>query len=190
MTKVAGVKRLLRGLVYLDGLLACRVAAERALLPANRDLRIEAVTNLPDALYPKDRICTRLSPVMLIQVLRNVSQVSNSIVEFVSVDVVKLLSWPLTKDVKPSESVSRVLSSKNPEPYVTPFVESSWNIANVAPVGASDASEFSRLYVVMKGRAKTFAGKIRSSHEAPVKQIGQRPASVSALSGLCYGSAS
>lgn len=83
--------------------------------------------------------------------------------------------------------MSVIFTSSYPEFYVSGAHFPACNLATLAPVGAFSPSKKAALFVVAKELAKAFAGKIRSSHEAPVKQIGQRPASVSALSGLCYG---
>lgn len=119
-----------------------------------------------------------LPDVLYVLALRNITQVCNSIVAWVSVNVVNAKFRPFAIDVKPRNAMLFDFLAANSNVSVSVFANVSSNVANIDPVGRSDlAREYAGQWIIMKKFAQAFCGKIGLSHDAPYQQIGQRSGS-------------
>lgn len=120
-----------------------------------------------------------LPDVLYVLALRNITQVCNSVVAWVSVNVVNAKFRPFAIDIKPRNAMLFDFLAANPNVSVSVFANVSGNVANIDPVGRSDlAREYAGQWIVMKKFAQAFCGKIGVSHDAVLSLIGQRPVSV------------
>lgn len=117
------------------------------------------------------------------------SKIAKSVVKCNSVDVIDEIRWPNAVNVKPNEPVALAVPAINVDLQIPVFVAVSSYVANCyAATRANFASEMPVVWVVIKELPQTLCGKIGLSHAvSPVKKwCGQKPRSVSALSGLRY----
>jgi hypothetical protein len=122
----------------------------------------------------------RSPEVLLVDRLRDISQICEPIVERVAVQMIDDANRERSGHVQPSSAVGVVVVSINaddkPARLRIPACDSSRNAAPSA--GSDPMSEHARLRVVAKKGAQTRGGKIGLSHEAVLSLIGQRPACV------------
>jgi hypothetical protein len=129
----------------------------------------------------------RLAPVLKVDATTNVPQVGNCVVRWVAVDMVNVVFGPLAVDVQPSEAVEPVKVPVDSRPEVSAINGAADSGADLdAAVWLDKPSKYAGAGIVVKKLAQMLRGKIGLSHEALQLLIGQRPASVSALSGLRY----
>ena len=122
--------------------------------------------------------------------LGGVSKVCNPIVKTIAIYVVNVVFWKFSINIKPRKSVSIVSVSKKTDADVFMAAACSSRFSGFyytpSPSIVVKPRKHSGVRIVMKNFAQTFCSKIGLSHDAVLSLIGQRPGSVSALSGLRY----
>lgn len=122
----------------------------------------------------------------------HISEIGNSIIRPVPVNVVDLILGPVSVHVKPSKAMCGMALPINADTNVTLVTDCLGNLSSKSLSGASATlpSEQPSVWVVVKQCLQMLLRqrRIKISHAvSPVKKwFGQRPASVSALSGLRY----
>lgn len=112
--------------------------------------------------------------------VRSLPKIANSVVRPVAVYMVNLVFRPLSVNVKPRQSMLISRTPVNaygsiPKRFVVMTSAASfwWT-----PFAAGFPYEDSTVLVIGKDFLKTVCGKMRRSHDAPVKRIGQRPGGI------------
>ncbi len=123
--------------------------------------------------------------------LRNIPKVGYPIVASAAIYVIKLAARPASMHVKPSKPVRLIDHAIYANTNVTKtgkfFTGRFTNFDTVRAIrGFQPPPENACFGVVVKQFAQAVCAKIVSSHEALQMRIGQKPSSVSALSGLRY----
>ena len=123
----------------------------------------------------------------VLSVLRSISlsQIVKLIVAWVAINVVNVFVRPTPMNIKPCQSVSQIACGidGNGQSSISGSVSS--NITNFdVSFSTYTPCKQSSFGIVMQQLTHKFWGKIRFSHDAPYKRIGQRLESVSALIGL------
>lgn len=121
--------------------------------------------------------------------IRGLSEICNSVVRALSVYVVDLVGRPNSVNIKPSEPMSKVLNVVNSDDPVASAYLRPCNLSYAYPsIEAYSACKYASVRVVIEKFAQACCGKIGLNHDVvPQKQlIGEKPRSVSALSGLRY----
>lgn len=117
------------------------------------------------------------------------SEVFNAVIRALPIYVVDLVGRPCTMNIEPSKPMSKVLDVINSDdPVATTYLRTG-NLSNTHPsVQTYSARKHASVRVVIEKFAQACCGKIGLNHDVvPVKQlIGEKPRSVSALSGLRY----
>lgn len=119
--------------------------------------------------------------------LRNIAQVCNSVIAWVSIYMVNTKFRPVPINVKPCNAMlfDFLAFDSNIPVAVAPDV--SCNIAHIDSIGRSDfARENAGQWIIMKKFAQAFCGKIGVSHDAVLSLIGQRPARVDSTCWPCH----
>jgi hypothetical protein len=117
--------------------------------------------------------------------VRDVAQVADPVVSGVAVDMVNLVNRPLAVDVQPSETMGSVFVPVHPNVDVSGRLGFVVDRAELdANRGSNLSAKNSSLGVVIKKFAQAIYAKIRFSHDALQKRIGQRPDGASTLFGL------
>jgi len=134
----------------------------------------------------------RAALVLHIHRCRNITQIVESVVRLIAVDVVNVSGGPCPAHEKPRKTVRRVKTLIDTKANVPMRGFASSNIAGPCFMALSrcQASENAGFWVVVKKLAQTLRGKIGLSHDAVLSLIGQRPARVDSTGGLRYFSGS
>ena len=116
------------------------------------------------------------------------TKIAYSVVISIAVYVIQKLIRPLPVKIKPRESVPHVISTVYMDvPISVGDVQRPGNaVFSYSSTSACDVGKNPGVRVVVEKFAQTLCGKIGLSHDALLMLIGQRPGSVSALSGLRY----
>ena len=129
----------------------------------------------------------RFALILNVFCLRNIPKVANPIVCFPSVDVVNMVGWEGPVNIEPSKAMQRVGFIFNLRSVIPVTVNASNRMIDwKAIAGFYKPCKHASILVVVKKFAQACCGKIGLSHDAVLSLIGQRPGSVSALSGLRY----
>lgn len=107
---------------------------------------------------------------------RRASEICNSVVGFIAVDVVCHLARPLSVHVKPSKPMGGVSLAVNANDNIASLCCLAGNFSNAESLPLGDADKNSSIRIVVKQLAQSLRGKIGLSHEAVLSLIGQRPA--------------
>ena len=128
------------------------------------------------------------SHVLHVDARRDIPQIANSIICWVRINMVNLVCWPLSVPMKPSQPMRVIGNSINSNEPSSVLPDRPCNVARFAAFNTLLSSEFASVRIVVKKFTDALCGKIGLSHAvSPVKKwCGQRPRSVSALSGLRY----
>ena len=119
--------------------------------------------------------------------LRDIPKVANPVVCFSSVDVVNMVGGEGAVNIEPSKAMQRVGFIFNLCSVVPVTVNGSNRMIDwQAIAGFYKPCKHASIWVVVKKFTQVCCGKIGLSHDAVLSLIGQRPGSVSALSGLRY----
>ena len=119
--------------------------------------------------------------------LRDITKVANPVVCFSSVDVVNMVGGKGPVNIEPSKAMQRVSFIFNLRSVIPVTVNASNRMIDwKAIAGFYKPCKHASILVVVKKFAQACCGKIGLSHDAVLSLIGQRPGSVSALSGLRY----
>ena len=135
------------------------------------------------------RACSSLRGSLVLDVLSlgDIAEIANPVIRSNPVDVVNVLARKLAVNVKPCKSVKKVCFEGNLYSAISISVNTPNRVVNrEAVAGLNQPREHASLGVVMKQFTQALCGKIGLSHDAVLSLIGQRPGSVSALSGLRY----
>jgi len=147
----------------------------------------DACTRFLDADEPRNGVSEDASAVLSVECWRDITQVAEPIVRRISVDVVKVLFWPLSGGMEPCKPVAKVGGPIQSDDDVSVFSVITRHVASLAMALAVQAPcECARGLVVVKKLAQTLRGNIGLSHDALQLLIGQRPQRVSARLGLRY----
>lgn len=159
--------------------------------------RVKGAKPVPIAIYIDDRcpstvsaaidaktaafaILVGIPSILHIDSTIDISQVCKSIVGSIAVDVVDFFVWPTSGHIKPSKTMSRV----------TNVIDLNGDVAKKCegagiPIGQTSTrntpTKYAGRWIVPKEFAQSLRCKIRLSHDAPKKPIGQRPASVRSI---------
>lgn len=115
------------------------------------------------------------------------AQIANSVVAFVTVDVVKDAAWKDAMHIKPSQSVRPEGGTIDFDDSITLLSPTGYVACEcLAVAGVDSPPKDSGFWIVMKKFAQTLRGKIGLSHDAVLSLIGQRPACVGSTCGLRY----
>jgi len=79
----------------------------------------------------------RITLILAIYQASYIAQIYDSVVVFYSVDVVNMVFWPDTVDIKPSKTVCKITLSVNLNLPIAILIIISGNVANVYAVGGS-----------------------------------------------------
>ena len=117
----------------------------------------------------------------------DITKVGDSVVIFHSINVINLMFWPCFKNIEPGKPVRFVTPFINADIDIPISIKSAGNHScHGVGAGRNSAGKNASILIVVKKFAQTLCGKIGLSHDAVLSLIGQRPGSVSALSGPRY----
>jgi len=125
----------------------------------------------------------RFAYILFVFYVRHISKICNAIVRRVSIDVINLLFWHETVNIKPRQPMRSDLMTIHLNVDSTSLLPSSGR-ANGLPSRLDAPNKNSSLGAVIKKLAQAIYAKIRFSHDALQKRIGQRPGGASTLFGL------
>lgn len=129
--------------------------------------------------------------VLIVCVLRNISQVAESVIASNIIDMVNYVLRPLAMNVKPSKSVAKIFFAFKFYRKIAPLVGvASRDVANVNISVLSKSGENTRLGIVVQKFFEPLLGqcKIVRSHAVVLLRqwFGQKPACASNACGLRY----
>lgn len=161
--------------------------AKICFLPCNPYLRSPEFSLPADTQEARAITNAGATHVLLVLCARNIAQVVNTVISAIAILVVDLAFRPDPVRVKPSQPVGKVETFIYSDEDI-PVVPTAPDYGTRLPTSPSSSvfGKHARLRVVVQKFAQTLYGKICLSHDALQLLIGQRPASVSALSGLRY----
>jgi len=169
------------------GRVARREQAKVPLSSAGHDLRNPFLMARAPSNAENAALAVASRTLYVLWVLRPIrfSQVANSIVSSVAVNVVNDDRWPYAMHVKPCESMSPVQRAVYVDFDVSTALADTASLPTdeVGTHARFDPSERPGIRAVVQEFAQTRGGKIGGSHDAVPSQSGQRPARVSALGG-------
>jgi hypothetical protein len=117
--------------------------------------------------------------ILIILILRCLSKVRESVICFITVDVVYRVFWPFSGHVQPNQSMYEITLMR----YLRPDVPANGTSiaydkgrSRVGPPRPGFPRHNSSFWVVINKFAQTFCSKLRLSHDAPQMLIGERPA--------------
>lgn len=115
--------------------------------------------------------------------LRNIPQITNSVVAWVPINMVDAFSRPKPKLIEPRQSVPSVGPAFHADLQI-PSVVASGNVSRVnVSCESCTPRKHPSFWVVMKNFTQTLCGKIGLSHDVLQLLIGQRPARVISTGG-------
>jgi len=108
------------------------------------------------------------------------TQIVESVIRSIAIDVVKHVGRPLTSHVQPCKAMRKESRSVNADRNVAASFNASNRSCTMSPMPTNGNATHKRSdhRVVIKKFAQSLRGKIRFSHDALLSLIGQRPASV------------
>ena len=119
--------------------------------------------------------------------LISLPQVTQTIIRWIAINMVNSSNGPTPMNIKPSQSMSVTTMAHKTNTYSSVGGSSSSNVTNFGSSTVQfNPSKQSSIRIIMQELFKNFWGKIRFSHDAPYKRIGQRLTCVDSTCGLRY----
>jgi hypothetical protein len=146
---------------------------------ANCDMSLKTRSMLTNSEQAASVSTLCLPQILKVDALRHITKIVKCVVAWIAVFVVNAVRWPRARADKPCQPMCRIWLGINTDRY---FVFCSSRPSDRADQrvfgGFYLPPEYASLRIVIKKFSHLFYGKIASSHDALLRLIGQRPASV------------